>query len=58
MKMKALIDGVMVELSQEDIDAFNSIQIIEEVTLEKRISSIEQAITDIAIQTMGVGIDE
>lgn len=56
--MKALIDGVIVELSQEEIDAFNNIQITEEVTLEKRISSIEQAITDLAIQTMGVGIDE
>lgn len=56
--MKAFINDKIVELSQEEIDAFNSIQITEEITLETRISSMEQAITDLAIQTMGVGINE
>lgn len=52
--MKALIDGVLIELSQKDIDNFNSIKITKSITDKDRISALENAIADLAVMLMEV----
>ena len=56
--MKAFIDGQIIELTKEEIEQLNNMQTLQLITDRDRISALEQAITDLAIQTMGVGIDE
>ncbi len=60
--MKALINGKLVEVTEEEImefaKQFDNIKTPQTVTDKERISALEQAITDLASQIMGVGIDE
>lgn len=48
--MKALIDGEVVELSQEDIDKLNNLAPIKpEITVEDRLKAVENAFVDLLL---------
>ena len=51
--MKGLINGKIVELTEEQIKEFDSVETSQEITDKKRISALESAIADIAVMLVG-----
>ena len=51
-------NGEYIPLTEEEIDALKNRKRVPLITLDDRIEALEQAISDLAIQTMVVGIDD
>ena len=58
MMMYKFENGEYIPLTEEEIDALKNRKRVPLITLDDRIEALEQAISDLAIQTMGVGINE
>ena len=54
--MKALVDGKIVELTEEQEKELINIQFPQEVTDKQRISALESAIADLSVMLAG-GVD-
>lgn len=51
--MKAFIDGKVIELTEEQIEEFNKVQVPQIITDKQRISALESAFADLAIMLVG-----
>lgn len=51
--MKGLINGKIVELTEEQVEEINAIKIPQEITDKQRISALENAIADLAVMLVG-----